>query len=352
LEVERGLTIAQVREALAQGALHEDDLIRPSGSSVPWVSLINLPELRAEELKPSARGRGPGKGEQIVSGEAAPPREAPHSDKTPLLPPKTPEPGPAAKADAGAARPAPDAPREEPLDALIDEGDSDVELDLSRLDLDAKRLDTDSRAPSSRVVLPVDDEEMGEWLAAKEEEEEEYDPQEEDEAAASFTLSRSAPERVEELDLAAMVDVAFQLVLFFLVTATTVLYKTLEVPTPNPESPPGAVNQGQGRTLDDLQRDYILVEIDTQGAVKVDHEAAPSDMRALAERLRTARQSTGRTAMLLSADAATMHRNAVTAYDAANEIGLRIAIARPSSGATAQAPAPPPPPAAKKAAEG
>ena len=29
-----------------------------------------------------------------------------------------------------------------------------------------------------------------------------------------------------------MVDVAFQLVLFFMVTATTVLYKTLEIPKP------------------------------------------------------------------------------------------------------------------------
>ena len=43
---------------------------------------------------------------------------------------------------------------------------------------------------------------------------------------------------VEELDLAPMVDVAFQLVLFFMVTATTVLYKTLEIPKPTPENAP------------------------------------------------------------------------------------------------------------------
>ena len=34
--------------------------------------------------------------------------------------------------------------------------------------------------------------------------------------------------------------------------------------------------------------------------------------------------------MLLSADFATPHRNAVLAYDAANEIGLGIVIARPT----------------------
>src|SRR5262249_2194163 len=144
-----------------------------------------------------------------------------------------------------------------------------------------------------------------------------------------FTAAGGHAEKFEELDLAAMVDVAFQLVLFFLVTATTVLYKSLEVPKPNPESPPGAVAQGQPKSLNDLEADFILVEIDPSGAIKVDHEPAPGQMRALADRLRAARQATGRTTMLLSADFATLHKNAVLAYDAANEIGLRLAIARP-----------------------
>jgi hypothetical protein len=56
--------------------------------------------------------------------------------------------------------------------------------------------------------------------------------------------------------------------------------------------------------------------------------------------------------MLLSADYTTLHRNAVLAYDAANEIGLGIAIAKPQSpqgpaptlrGASAAAPKPAPP---------
>ena len=139
---------------------------------------------------------------------------------------------------------------------------------------------------------------------------------------------------MEELDLAAMVDVAFQLVLFFLVTATTVLYKSLEVPRPSRDAPAGAVAQGQPkRTLDDLKESYILVEIDPAGAVKVDREPAPAEMKALAERLRAARTSSGRTAMLLSADFSTPHRSAVAAFDAANEIGLRISVAKPAGGA-------------------
>ena len=146
-----------------------------------------------------------------------------------------------------------------------------------------------------------------------------------------FTLSRSGPMTVEELDLAPMVDVAFQLVLFFMVTATTVLFKTLEIPKPNAEPPPGAVAQGHSRSLDDFKDDYILVEIDTAGTMKIDHEPVEAEMNAIAERLRSSRDKTGRKAMLLSAEFATPHRHAVLAYDAANEIGLGIAIAKPSS---------------------
>jgi biopolymer transport protein ExbD len=144
-----------------------------------------------------------------------------------------------------------------------------------------------------------------------------------------FTLSRRGPMTVEELDLAPMVDVAFQLVLFFMVTATTVLYKTLEIPKPTTDQAPGAVAQGHSRSVEDLQKDFVLVEIDTSGEVKIDRESVSASVDAIAERLRTARDKTGRKVMLLSADYATPHRHAVLAYDAAIEIGMGISIARP-----------------------
>ena len=142
---------------------------------------------------------------------------------------------------------------------------------------------------------------------------------------------------VEELDLAPMVDVAFQLVLFFMVAAQTVLYKTLEIPKPSHGAGAGAVAQGRSRTLDELKDDYILVEIDGAGAMKIDREPVAADMTTLVERLRSAREATHRKAMLLSAEYATPHRNAVLAYDAANEIGLGIVIAPPARSAGARA---------------
>jgi len=43
----------------------------------------------------------------------------------------------------------------------------------------------------------------------------------------------------------------------------------------------------------------------------------------------TSRESTSRRAILLSADYATQHRNAILIVDVANEIDLRVAFAQP-----------------------
>ncbi|MFO0961032.1 MAG: biopolymer transporter ExbD [Isosphaeraceae bacterium] len=184
-------------------------------------------------------------------------------------------------------------------------------------------------APDPRSAVPD--------LFEGDDEEDEYDPLEEDEEAAAFTFTRSETPHIEELDLAAMVDVAFQMVLFFLVTAATVMYKTLEIPTPNPESQKNAPAQSK-KTLDDLAKEFILVEIDPAGVIQVDRR--PVTAEELAERLRDAREESRRSAMLLTADFTTPHRNVVAAYDAANEIGLRIALARPAAPPKAGGPAP------------
>jgi biopolymer transport protein ExbD len=339
LEVERSLTLEAVRQALARGDLRDDDLIRPAGTTVAWVRLADFPALLVPDPAPEA--------------------EAESGSEASLTPPPTfaeDDPAPPEFADL-------DDDEDEDDRVFAATADDGEEFGADDLDLtdDASQValpvaqdeppavgdegfgleDLEILEDDSLVALPVGG-------TAWDEEAEEFDPQEEDEAIAEFTLARGSAERVEELDLAAMVDVAFQLVLFFLVTATTVLYKSLEVPKPNPDSPAAAAAQGRSRSLDDLKDDYILVEIDPAGSMKIDREPVAADMAGLIARLRDAREKTGRKAMLLSADFATPHRNAVLAYDAANEIGLGIAIARP----TGSEPAANPPPAAKKPARG
>jgi len=314
LEVERGLDTAGVRAALARGDLRDDDLIRPGGTKDPWARLADVPDLFGPDpvpVDPAPAAAPPEDGGDLGGFRAGEPDVfGPDEDDEEN------------EADTGEFRP-------EVAGPAVAYGEFDLSLHGHGGGVEAAG-GSEARGGSAGDSEPAaGDDDPGAGA---------YDPQEEDEAAAGFTLSRGAADRVEELDLAAMVDVAFQLVLFFLVTATTVLYKSLEVPRPNPENSPAAAAQGKPKTLDDLKEVFILVEIDPSGGVKVDREPAPADAAALVARLREARDRTHRSAMLLSADFATPHRSAVLAYDAANEIGLSIAIARPPAAPGAGAP--------------
>lgn len=328
LEVSRSLTLADVRKGIDQGEFRDDDLIRPAGTTTPWIRLNELGEL-ADVQVPTPLVVAPPEMPVIVLQD-----DNAEQDSFALTNDDDDD-----DDDADITHFAPDDEEDDDADitgfALDKEDDEEGEADSA----EALVIDSLPAVPSSQGAVsafaiptaPWGGEEMDLENEADDldfdEDDEEFD--DEDEAVAAFTLSRNGPDQVEELDLAAMVDVAFQLVLFFLVTAQTIMYKTLEVPKPNPESPPAAVAQGRGRTLDDLQRDFIVVEIDASGGVMIDHEPATADPAALVERLRAARLATGRKTMLLSADFSTPHKNAVMAYDAANEVGLGIAIAKP-----------------------
>jgi biopolymer transport protein ExbD len=328
LEAERSLTTSAVREALARGDLIEDDLVRPAGDT-RWTRIGDSPEFG-----------GLGTPNEAPSPEGPTTFEPPSFDEE--------EEQQTAESDHSRLEIVPETytsiDRE---DLRRVESDSDDDFEFQAEPEQEPELSPPYRQPSSVTALPVlPDEEtespdlpeivdlgdVAEFDAFDEHEYvvEEYDPQDEDDEAAEFTLSRNAAERVEELDLAAMVDVAFQLVLFFLVTAQVVLFKTLEVPRPNEDKPPEAAAQARTKSVDELEKDYILVEVDAAGAIKVDRQPVAANRPALVERLRKSRDDTARRAMLLSADFATRHENAVLVFDVANEIDLRIAIAQPS----------------------
>ncbi|CAN5787588.1 hypothetical protein BH23PLA1_BH23PLA1_03540 [soil metagenome] len=315
LEVQRGLSTEAVREAIQRGEILDDDLARPAGTSEPWSHLADVPGLL-----------GPATGPDVEAAAPPPPR-----------PPTTG--GQELETRSFDEHEAMDSEEFEPMEAFIvdDEDDVDVDEDDEAMDAEiAEEAETPSGAlptvapgaEAEPLFVEVEDEGLaGEVRILPDE----VDPLEEDEAAAEFTLASSPMEKTEEIDLTAMVDVAFQLVLFFLVTATTIYFKALEIPDPSPDDQDSVAQEM--RTLDDLLEDYILVEIDSQGRVTVDRE--PIEPAELVARMRQSREDTLRTAMLLMADFSTPHANAVRAYDAANELGLGIAIAKPTAPAGA-----------------
>ena len=385
LELERDLTTSAVREALARGDLLDDDLVRPAGTTVAWTRLADMPQLlepaepppapdvrppapvagQPPNPSPAAAAHDPGDFEFQIEDSTPVPRVPSAHEATlratdweplaaepsdvafPVIADEPPEPKHPPASSKTSEPPSPSRWRwdDEGDDADLEEEDVDFverQQDAEPLDADGLELldDETDLAPaggfeviessdSSSFALPVSISRTLPVVGGE-------GPLEDPGALAEmpepeeFSLSRSGPMTVEELDLAPMVDVAFQLVLFFMVAAQTILYKTLEIPKPSTDQTPAAVTQGRSRNLEDLQDDYILLEIDESGTMKLDRQPVTADMATLVERLRSAREATRRKAMLLSAAHNTPHRFAVLAYDAANEIGLGIAVARPT----------------------
>ena len=367
LEVRRAQTFDQVQAGLAAAELGADDLARPAGSSNPWTRLGDLPEFASffaavvhapettalePQHEPEPESQPESAPEPEVKTEIgdlrsllmeSPPAQAQARSKkeSEVWEWIDEEDEPASAESRGAAEehappkslddswllpsvvvPAPQSPTPPAPDFR-------PQAPLPRLHFQPQpqAQPTPTAAPAQQeLVAEVDDDEDDE----EEESVDEIMP-DADAEAAGFTLSRGAAERVEELDLAAMVDVALQLVLFFLVTATSVMFKSLEIPTPNPEDPISEVaSQSQPKDLEEIEDDLILVEIDPQGAVKINHEAVDSDMEAISARLRQVRQQTGLTHALISADLTTRHRSTILALDAAEEVGLEIQLAKPA----------------------
>lgn len=123
------------------------------------------------------------------------------------------------------------------------------------------------------------------------------------------------------IDVTPMIDIVFQLVLFFMVSTTFVNAPAIEV-----DLPKASAEMMQARD------DDLTIWVTRDGGVFVDDE--PVDVDALRRRLRrTAEQST-RTMVIIKADTDVNHGRVVTVMDLARSYGLsNLALATdPESG--------------------
>jgi len=342
LTVMRGLSTAKISQALNLKELTLDDLIRPSGSSEGWQRLGDTVNQWLEN---------PGVSDQDLLN---PDIEVEFDDSSPDVTPPTKD-----RSDAdNLVKPSKSEAESMALSWLMaddddDDGDggneeaADESIEESYEVVETPEV-TDKPKAAAQVAVttapvspnPVEKPTANEkWLEPVIE----LEPEEgtandlsdftghDDEDEQEFTLSRSATEKVEELDLAAMVDVAFQLVLFFMVTASVTLIKTMDLPKPTESSKPAAATApGIGtKSKNEVETEFIVVSINANDEIEIDDEQITTDQ--LLNRLREVRTQSGKTGMLLRAENKTKHRTAVLAYDAANEIGLRIAIERETS---------------------
>lgn len=130
-----------------------------------------------------------------------------------------------------------------------------------------------------------------------------------------------------ELDMTPMVDCTFQLLIFFMLTASFSLQKSLQIPKPTTDSP-GTVVKDEPEEI----TDFVTVRIDAQstyfvsgGGIGEDEEEAPSAVELLVK-LRKARQpgADGKVPnrLVVTAHGDALHERVVTAIDAGNDIGM------------------------------
>ncbi|MHC2066684.1 ExbD/TolR family protein [Bremerella sp. T1] len=145
------------------------------------------------------------------------------------------------------------------------------------------------------------------------------------EQPVSFQTKRDGDDG--ELDLTPMVDVTFLLLIFFMVTASFQIQKSMEVPAPK-DNAPSAVAQEQEEPEDDP--DNILVRIDSfntyfVGCAAWDQEREAPSEQELYRQIREARASNPaqppRT-LLVIAHVEALHEKVVTALDAGADAGV------------------------------
>lgn len=144
------------------------------------------------------------------------------------------------------------------------------------------------------------------------------------EAPVAFSKKRDGEDG--ELDLTPMVDVTFLLLIFFMVTASFQIQKSMQIPAPKDNSP-SSVSQ-QDEPEDDP--DNILVRIDSfntyyVGCAAWDQEREAPSEQELYRQVRAARDSNSarppRTLIVIAHEEC-LHEKVVTALDAGMDAGV------------------------------
>lgn len=122
------------------------------------------------------------------------------------------------------------------------------------------------------------------------------------------------------IDMTAMVDIVFFLLIFFLVTSMHALDSTIPMPTPDPKK--GAAREPSSVTAIDSDDSYVVVRIDRNDKILVEGSEVRSD-RDLLFKLRDLRLGSAHPEKLLvvgHGDAT--HGTVVMVLDAGRELGM------------------------------
>ena len=141
-------------------------------------------------------------------------------------------------------------------------------------------------------------------------------------AASPLIGGRSKKHEVHDLiDMTAMVDVVFFLLIFFLVTSMQELQASIEVPVPDPQQTAAKATP----TIEQFEKDgdFVIVRIDQDDTIWVDDSAVPSPQE-LIVRLRDMREGSGEArGILVLGNEDASHSTVVQVLDAGAEAGMQ-----------------------------
>jgi biopolymer transport protein ExbD len=138
------------------------------------------------------------------------------------------------------------------------------------------------------------------------------DDEEDEEALVMGRMERKS----DELDLIPMVDCVFLLLVFYMITASYVMQKTIEMGKPAAEKK-GALAAVQA--ADDTTQSSIVVQIDAQNRVSVD-DVPLASIAGLSDILRSKMNGDQKNELVVEADPRAFHETIVAVVDAAHDL--------------------------------
>lgn len=196
---------------------------------------------------------------------------------------------------------------EEPAAGAVEQSAEAAPDDVDAVLEFEKQLEEDGHEPAAPAPVYVPDE----LFAGDDDEDEEDD----------FFGSSSRVDD-EEMDLTPMVDVTFLLLIFFMITASFSIQKTLEVPAPDPDKEGASTSI----SIQEMEETSVTVHIDSRNVMYVDDEPVADPTR-LPDMLRASRMNE----VLITSHEDALHEMVVKAIDAANEVQMqkiRLGITR------------------------
>ncbi len=148
--------------------------------------------------------------------------------------------------------------------------------------------------------------------------------EEEEEEGLSF---RGVERKSDELDLIPMVDCVFLLLVFYMITASYALQKTIDMGAPAPDKK-GALQTAAAP--DETAQSSVVVQIDSQNRIFVD-DVQLGSAADLVDTLRGKMNGEQKNELVIQADPQALHETEIAVVDAAHELQfqrIRMSVGR------------------------